>query len=375
MRRVVIRGFREALREVGLRHVWRKTDSEIDVFVPVDGEIVVTTVIAATLDAKSESYEDLRGVEIGWAWLDEARKMPAEAFSVVEGRLRAQGMRGKRQIWLTTTPNGFDWIWSRFVDEARPDHRFFSGSTAGNRHLPPDYLATLGQNYDAVMAQQELEGKFIAREGKLYYAFDRRIHVSDKVVYNPKAGICLSWDFNSGERPMACAVIQDYGTETWVIDEIVIPNSNVPEVLEEFRRRYGSHSGYLRVTGDANGHTVGKAVGLAAYEMIQAGLSVWWKGRVVIDVPTANIHVEDSVDMVNYRLLGPKRLIALRLSPKCVELRKDFEQVKPKDGKRKPDGSDPMRTHISDAVRYFIARTHPVYKFEPDWAKMRKLNR
>ena len=85
-------------------------------------------------------------------------------------------------------------------------------------------------------------------------------------------------------------------------------------------------------------------------------------------VPSKNPAVKDRVNCVNAMLLnyaGKRRLV---LDTRCRELANDLEQVI---WKSDPHGnvlsdlnkSDPMRTHLSDALGYYVSREFPLRGF------------
>jgi hypothetical protein len=91
---------------------------------------------------------------------------------------------------VTSSPNGFDWMYEEFIRKPRDpataweyrNHEAFFARTADNTHLPPDYVAALLASYDALLAAQELDGQFInAAQGRIYPAFDRAVHVDPTV--------------------------------------------------------------------------------------------------------------------------------------------------------------------------------------------------
>jgi phage terminase large subunit len=82
-------------------------------------------------------------------------------------------------------------------------------------------------------------------------------------------------------------------------------------------------------------------------------------------VPSVNPPVKDRIDCVNAKLRNHAGQNRLLIDPGCKHLIKDFEQVS---WKSDPHGNtladldkcDPMRTHVSDAVGYLIAREFPM---------------
>ena len=82
-------------------------------------------------------------------------------------------------------------------------------------------------------------------------------------------------------------------------------------------------------------------------------------------VPSKNRRVKDRINCVNAVLLNYRGERRMALNPRCKELAKDFEQVA---WKADPHGnplsdinkSDPMRTHLSDALGYYVVREFPL---------------
>jgi hypothetical protein len=82
-------------------------------------------------------------------------------------------------------------------------------------------------------------------------------------------------------------------------------------------------------------------------------------------IPSANPPVKDRVNCVNARMRNHAGQYRLMVNPCCKDLIKDFEQVCWKtDPHGNPlvelDHSDPIRTHVSDALGYMIAREFPM---------------
>jgi phage terminase large subunit len=85
--------------------------------------------------------------------------------------------------------------------------------------------------------------------------------------------------------------------------------------------------------------------------------------------------VKDRINCVNARLcnsLGERRLF---IDPRCRQLIRDLEQVTWKtDANGNPlvelNKSDPLRTHTSDALGYYIAQEFPMQAsigYRPQW--------
>jgi hypothetical protein len=83
--------------------------------------------------------------------------------------------------------------------------------------------------------------------------------------------------------------------------------------------------------------------------------------KVIYHYPSSNPPVKNRVNCVNAMFHNQAGDCRLRISPKCKELFKDLERVHWKnDSYGNPlndiDKSDPLRTHVSDALGYMIAK-------------------
>ena len=166
------------------------------------------------------AVDRLRGLEIGTWWQDESRDASRYAYDVIMGRLRCRKVDRPEAI-LTTSPNGFDWIWELFVDDASSHRRLVHVTQRENRHLRAGYDEELRTAYDPQLARQELEAAFVAMgSGNVYPMFDRTVHLAD-LEYDPDLPIELSVDWNID--PVAWTLAQRPNrTEVQVIAEVFI---------------------------------------------------------------------------------------------------------------------------------------------------------
>lgn len=300
----------------------------------------------------------LRGTAFVWAWLDEARDMPEKAFKIVQGRIgRKRGPAA--QLFLTTTPNGFNWIYKHFgplKKDPRGEYSIFHARTADNTTLPSDFVPSLTSAYDERMAAQELDGAFTAPENTLYSAFDRTKNVSRRARYDPTAPLAVALDFNV--NPCVAGIIQEFAGRTCVVDEIWNADGDgTPGVIRAFGERYGYDVAF-EIYGDPAGHARRSNAGKSDYEL--------WKdafpnARVL--VPRSTYPIVDRVNSVNHRLKQRDGTRLLFVNPSCVHLIEDFEQVMPKkDGSRAPrkEADAAHLSHISDAVGYYVVHVHSV---------------
>jgi len=112
----------------------------------------------------ADKPERLRGLNLGWAWLDEAAQVGEETWDILLGRLRLDPGRA----WITTTPKGHNWVHKRFVESPSEEHETVRATTHDNPHLPDEYIESLEEQYTERFRQQEIEGRFVEAQGALW---------------------------------------------------------------------------------------------------------------------------------------------------------------------------------------------------------------
>jgi len=343
-----------------------------------------STILFRALD----SFERIRGTNLSWFGVDELTYCKPQSWLRLEARLRdpkATHLCG----FGSWTPKGFDWVYDRFIGpDRKPGYEAFR---ARQNPTLGDYYQRLQESYDPRFFQQEAEGEYLnVFSGQVYYPFNRKDHLR-QIEYSPAHPIWWALDFNV--NPMCSVIGQTYGGIIRVLDELVLSNSNtlaaceeflartahmlaarkVPEVPEDWLEQQGV--GYpldppaplnVYVYGDPAGTQRKTSSSRTDWQIVREFFGRYTdKFKVQLRVPEAHPLVKDRVNCVNAMLLnyaGEKRMY---LDSKCRELAKDFEQLA---WKADPNGnplselnkSDPMRSHLSDALGYMIVREFPM---------------
>lgn len=195
--------------------------------------------------------------------------------------------------------------------------------------------------------------------GLVYYAFNRKIHVRSDVYYNPKEKLIIASDFNVS--PMSWCVLQDTDGKIRVIDELSISDTNTQATLDELYRRWGTHSAGFEFYGDAAGKQRHTSASETDYTIILNDKRFGKpNGRARVLYPSKNPMVHDRVTSVNTKIQNALGEVSLTVSNKCKELIKDFEGISYKSGTSDIDKSNPDRTHMSDALGYYIHFRYPL---------------
>ena len=321
-----------------------------------------------------DHVERLRGTNLAWFGIDEMTYTTEGAFERLQARLRdpqAKELCGFG-VW---TPNGFDWVYQRFIRNSTPDYQAVIAKPRENRTLPQDFYDQLARSYDERFYRQEALGEYLnIAAGRAYYAFDRNVNVMP-VDYDPFYPISWSLDFNVDPMCSVIAQVVDASSEQErlrgiqrkrinVLDELYLRDSNTPAACEAFYSlcrplidRHGSIA--VHIYGDASGSArqTASAGAKSDWDAVREFLKLHPEVRGQTFIRRANPLVRDRVAAVNGAMRNQVGEKSCFVSPRCVRLIKDLEQVTWKDGGAELDKTrDSDLTHISDALGYLIER-------------------
>jgi PBSX family phage terminase large subunit len=272
----------------------------------------------------ADNPDRLRGPNISWAHIDEGAMCPTDTWEVVIGRLRADGKAG--ECWITTTPNGRNWLYHR-----RADMTVFKSRTRDNPYLAEEFISSLEKSYTGEFARQELDGEFVSLEG-LVYRF-----AIENVTHRPEAEF-VRW---------MLAVDEGY-THPAVILLVGIDSDGRLHVAREWYER-----GKLQdvVCEQAGVWTAEYHVELAAVDAAAAGLIADLRNRNIPAYPHKG-RVLDGISAVQNLLAvqgdGKPRLT---VDPGCVNTINEFESYIWREGKDEPIKEN---DHAMDALRYLV---------------------
>ena len=281
-----------------------------------------------------------------------------EAFNHAERSInKALGrLRGceDAELYITTTPEGYHFVYNYMVEKASPNKLLVHGKTTDNPHLPKSYIQSLRDNYDENLLKAYLEGQFTNLQRGNTYAFNRERNVKE-CLYNRSKPIHVGIDFNVD--PMCCVIIQEQpnSPNIQVIDEIAMSSDGggtilTERVCQEIKRRYPNNKyyGYPDCTG-ASKHSSAR---FSDIQLIQ-------KQGFMVYARHINPLVINRVNSMNNNLAKGNMII----DPKCKGLIKDLEQVVNKEGTRDIDKTTNKElTHLSDALGYYVDFKHPTVK-------------
>jgi len=171
-------------------------------------------------------------------------------------------------------------------------------------------------------------------------------------------------------NPLCSVLAQVHNGAVYVLEEMILPDSNTLAACEEFlsRTQKWREGGPLHVYvyGDATAEQRRTSASRTDWQIVKEFFGRYRDQYTAsVRVPSANPPVKDRVNCVNAKLRNHAGQHLLKVDQGCRALIKDFEQVCWKtdphgNALAELDKSDHMRTHVSDAVGYLIAEAFPM---------------
>jgi hypothetical protein len=360
---------------------WASTPNETD--------LTIELVCGGTISLRgADNYDSLRGDGLDFIVLDEYASMNREAWTEV---LRPALSDREGHALFIGTPRGRNHFFELYeASQDQPHWARFMFTTEDGGRVSLKELESATHELDERTYRQEYQASFEnLGVGIAYYAFDRA-HNIQVLRYNPALPLFWSLDFNM--NPLCSVLGQIVQGRAHVLDELILPNSNTLAACEEFleRTRKWTMAPELPdlpqdseiseevlaglkplplnvyVYGDATGEQRKTSASRTDWQIAKDFFGRYTdRYRASLRVPSANPPVKDRINCVNAMLRNHAGEHRLRIDPRCKQLIKDLEQVCWKaDPHGNPlaelDKSSPMRTHVSDAVGYWIAHEFPM---------------
>jgi hypothetical protein len=196
---------------------------------------------------------------------------------------------------------------------------------------------------------------------RAYPSFEVLLNVTPQPPINPHRPLVWSLDFNV--EPMCSIVGQREGPVFRVMREIYLEEGSTKDCIDAFYNIMPPVYSEIWIYGDATSSRRVSQTGISDYTLIQNELRQY-RLSSRLKVPEANPRIADRINAVN--LAANERGTAnLSVDPVCTVLIGDMEQVlRTADGsiKKVKNKKDPYfkRTHMSDALGYWIAYEAPV---------------
>ena len=330
---------------------------------PKETDLSIELTSGGTICLKgADNYDALRGDGLDFLVLDEYASIAPEAWTEV---LRPALADKQGRALFIGTLQGFNHFHD-LVERAQtlPDWKAFQFTTVEGGNVTPAELESAAQELDERTYRQEFEASFEnLGVGRAYYAFDRA-HNLGNLGFSP--GVPLVWAIDFNMNPFCSVFAQTKGGMVYIIDEMILPDSNTLAACEEMLNRTQKLTNgrqlSIEVYGDATAEQRRTSASRTDWQIVKNFFGRYPdRFQATFDVPRVNPSVKDRVNLVNAQLRNYAGQYRLIVDKKCKHLIKDFEEVQ---WKSDPYGntladlnkSNSMRTHVSDAVGYFIAQ-------------------
>jgi hypothetical protein len=346
----------EVAFNMGLRTKVKIADHEVEVY---EGRKYRGTVICRSM----EKPETIVGFKIGHGLVDELDVMPLikaqMAWRKIIARMRYNVPGLLNGIDVTTTPEGFKFVYQQFVKAVREKpslagmYGLIQASTYDNElNLPDDYIPSLFESYPPQLIEAYLRGQFVnLTSGSVYPSFDRKLNHTDATI-NEREPLRVGMDFNVMNMTACINVIRD-GLPLTLAERTQVRDT--PAMAQILKEEFKDKGHEVIIYPDASG---GNTTSKNASE---SDLSILRQAGFKIEVNPANPAVKDRVNAYNAMILnanGERRWkINTDLCPSTTEALE--QQVWGLDGQPdKKSGFD----HPNDANGYFIVKRWPIVK-------------
>lgn len=293
----------------------------------------------------------------GVAWdggvLDEYANMKETAWSE---NVRPALSDRKGWCWFIGVPEGFN-HYKDLADYAASgideDWGLYSWHSADI--LDSAEIKAARRHLDPRTFRQEYEASFEGASGRVYYAYDQKLHSDPGIALDPALPIIVCCDFNVD--PCLWVLCQSRGRSerktVQVFDEIALGPTSTIEMAKELKRRYGDHGPGFIIYGDAAGGAR-STTGKSDYAILSEF------GLRDQRVRRSNPRVKDRVNAVNSILRNSNDDLRLSHHPRCRYLKRDLETVVWNGAGTEIDKRSRDRTHASDALGYYVAYEFPL---------------
>jgi hypothetical protein len=283
--------------------------------------------------------------------LDVLNKVKAEqSWIKIIARMRLVVKGEINSIGVTTTPEGFKFVYSQFADNPTKSYSMVQASTYENeQYLPPDYIDSLRETYDSQLIEAYLKGAFVNLTGGQIYKQYSDLNASKETMQNTDRTLYVGMDFNVTNMA-ACVFVYRGDKIPHCVDELT-GLYDTDDMIEQIKIRFPNKK--IIVYPDASGKNR-KTVGAD-----ETDITLLKKAGFYVRAKDANPRVRTRINTVNAMFNNAKnenRLFVNKI--KCPQTHKCLEQ-QIYDDKGEPDKKG-GKDHQNDAFGYFICYEHPI---------------
>jgi hypothetical protein len=303
----------------------------------------------------ADNPDSLRGVGIHYLVMDEVQDIDPEAWKKV---LRPTLASTGGHVLFIGTPKAYNFLYDLWAMGQKPEMVTWASwqfPTITSPFIPEEELEAARNDMDEKSYAQEFLASFETMSGRVYYPFDRKIHVKP-LAFNPELPIYVGQDFNIDPMSSVVFQIQENG-DVWAVDEISLPSSNTNELCDELERRYWRHKDKIWIYPDPAGAYRGHQRGESDLDVFRD------RGFKKHKYRKKHPPVADRINSVNRLLKTASGTVRMFIDPRCKKLIEAFEQTLYVPGGREVDKKAGVE-HAADAAGYFCEFEFPTRRIE-----------
>ncbi|UUZ75514.1 phage terminase large subunit [Polaromonas sp. P1(28)-13] len=280
----------------------------------------ITLINGTRIELKgADKADSLRGVGVDFLVLDEFQDMSEETWTKV---LRPTLADRRGQAIFIGTPKAYNYLFElyrRGQASEFPDWESWQFPTITSPFIPLSEIAAARNDMGLKEFAQEFEASFETMSGRVYYPFDRDLHVGS-YAFNPKLPIWVGMDFNID--PMSSVIFQPQSDgQLWAVDEVVMFGSNTEEICAELDRKYWRNQVQIVVYPDPAGGQRQHARGETDLDILRE------KGFKRLKFRRKHPLVADRVNSVNRMLQTADGTVRLKIDASCKHFIGALEQT------------------------------------------------
>lgn len=306
----------------------------------------------------ADKPDTLRGVGINFLIIDEMQDVRPEVWSVI---MRPTLTTTRGRAMFIGTPKAYNVLYKLWLlgqkttNRKARQWRSWQFPTISSPFVPVSEIEAAREDMDERSFRQEFEATFMSMSGRVYWAFDRNLHVG-KYAFDPKKEVWLGMDFNID--PMSAIIMQPQPNgEVWAVDEIFIRSSNTSEVCDEIERRYWRNLNLITIYPDPAGANRSHGRGESDLDILRE------RGFLKLRYRRKHPAVADRINAVNKMLQTATGQVRLRFDEKCKNAIQSLEETIYKRGTAAVDKTLGTE-HMADAIGYPIELRFPRKPFK-----------
>ena len=367
IKRILYPRFEDIFANSGIPYKLNKSDGIMEIWMP-RGKC---TIVFRSMD----NYNRIIGYETHHAILDEidtiAKDKAFEVWVRVLARTRKKyykpdGTRGDNTIGITTTPEGFNFVYEMWMKKHKddPNYELIRGRTIDNHHLHKDFVPNLMATYPPQLIAAYLNGEFVNMKGKTVYSgFDREKSNTHLTIDDfPESNVVnIGMDFNVGRMSAVVGMkAADMEKRLYIVDEFH-NLMDTPAMIEAISARYSDR--IVVIYPDASGRS------RKSMDASKSDIRLLKDAGFRINAPKKNPPVRERVLSMNTMFLNGEgeRNMYVNVT-KCPQFTEALEkQVYDDNSVPVKDGTE----DINDAAGYLVNRVFGLARPTAGVARMR----